>query len=113
DSRHFEGPPQHDKFRGSIPRPQHSLSTLRPAGCPARTQDSLPAAGSALPGGIGHPQGSFERFPLMRLTSASSFPKLGLAQISSRLVGLRNPPPATRLDEMKGAQWSVSRSEEH
>jgi len=27
------------------------------------TQDSLPAAGQALPGGIGYPQGSIERFP--------------------------------------------------
>ncbi len=32
-------------FRGSITRPDHSLSTLRSAGRPAATQDSLPAAG--------------------------------------------------------------------
>ena len=30
---------------------------------PAPTQDSLPAAGPALPGGIGYPQGTDERFP--------------------------------------------------
>src|SRR4051794_16147723 len=30
---------------------------------PAATQDSLPAAGPALPGGIGYPQGSCKRFP--------------------------------------------------
>ncbi len=29
---------------------------------PATTQDSLPAAGPALPDGIGYPQGSSERF---------------------------------------------------
>ena len=29
---------------------------------PATTHDSLPAAGSALPGGIGYPQGFNERF---------------------------------------------------
>jgi len=33
---------------------------------PATTQDSLPAAGPALPGGIGHPQGSNERFHIVR-----------------------------------------------
>ena len=32
-------------FRGSITRPKHSLSTLRSAGYPNATQDSLPAAG--------------------------------------------------------------------
>ena len=30
---------------------------------PQATQDSLPAAGQALPGGIRYPQGSYERFP--------------------------------------------------
>ena len=30
---------------------------------PATTQDSLPAAGQALPGGIRYPQGCNERFP--------------------------------------------------
>jgi hypothetical protein len=51
------------KFRGSIAGHSHSLSTLRRVGRPTTTQDSLPAAGSALPGGIGYPQGSCERFP--------------------------------------------------
>ena len=32
-------------FRGSIPRPAPSLSTLRRVGCPTTTQDSLPAVG--------------------------------------------------------------------
>ena len=38
-------------FRGSIAWLLDSLSTLRGAGCPNTTQDSLPAAGYALPGG--------------------------------------------------------------
>src|SRR3954469_9160654 len=54
-------------------RPAHSLSTLRSAGYPNTTQDSLPAAGQALPDGIGYPQGSNERF--LRY-NASPFPKL-------------------------------------
>jgi len=49
-------------FRGSVARLSHSLSTLRRVGRPTATQDSLPAAGSALPDGIGYPQGSSERF---------------------------------------------------
>ncbi len=44
----------------------HSFSTgcLRFAGwvTPPTTQDSLPVAGSALPDGLGYPQGSDERF---------------------------------------------------
>jgi len=39
-------------FRGSIARLSDSLSTLRSAGYPDTTQDSLPAAGHALPGGL-------------------------------------------------------------
>jgi hypothetical protein len=33
---------------------------------PATTQDSLPAAGPALPDGIGYPQGFDERFHILR-----------------------------------------------
>jgi hypothetical protein len=33
---------------------------------PATTQDSLPAAGPALPDGIGYPQGFNERFHILR-----------------------------------------------
>jgi hypothetical protein len=54
--------PRRCRFRGSIARPVHSLSTLRSPGRPGTTQDSFPAAGPALPGGIGYPQGSDERF---------------------------------------------------
>lgn len=39
-------------FRGSITRPIHSLSTLRSAGYPNTTQDSLPVDGWPLPGGV-------------------------------------------------------------
>ncbi len=49
-------------FRGSIARRLIWLSTLRRGGYPPTTQDSLPAAGPALPDGIGYPQGSDERF---------------------------------------------------
>ena len=40
----------------------HTLSTLRPVGRPTRTQDSLPAVGQTLPGGLSVPLGSSERF---------------------------------------------------
>src|SRR5262245_11045597 len=40
----------------------HTLSTLRPVGRPARTQDSLPAVGQTLPGGLSVPLGPSERF---------------------------------------------------
>ena len=49
-------------FRGSIAQRLISLSTLRSGRSPAPTQDSLPAAGPALPDGIGYPQGSCKRF---------------------------------------------------
>jgi len=49
-------------FRGSIARRLIWLPTLRRGGYPPATQDSLPAAGPALPDGVGYPQGSSERF---------------------------------------------------
>jgi hypothetical protein len=42
------GPTTIHYFRSSITRPAPSLSTLRPTGCPDRTQDSLPAASARL-----------------------------------------------------------------
>src|SRR5512142_2044730 len=60
-------------FRGSRARPARSLSPLRSPGYPGTTQDSLPAAGQALPGGAGYPQGPNERFPRH---NAFPFPKL-------------------------------------
>ena len=66
-------------FRRSIARLLDSLSTLRSAGYPDATQDSLPAAGQALPDGL-----FTRRVPLkgFRFASyiSSPFPKLGLAQ---------------------------------
>jgi len=52
-------------FRGSITWLLDSLSTLRNAGYPNTTQDSLPAAGQALPGEIDSP-GSGERFQVIK-----------------------------------------------
>jgi hypothetical protein len=39
------------------------LFFLRPVSRPHKTPDMLPVAGQALPGAIGYPQGSYERFP--------------------------------------------------
>jgi hypothetical protein len=47
-----------------------------PGGLPHRTQDSLLAAGQALPGGIGYPQDPDERFPRCIRYISSSSPKL-------------------------------------
>ena len=60
-------------FRGSITRPLTSLSTLRKMGRPTTTQDSLLAAGPALPGGIRTRRVSAKGF---RVQVSSSFPKL-------------------------------------
>jgi len=49
-------------FRGSVTWLPNSLSTLRAAGHPDTTQDSLPAAGQALPDRIFTRRGSKERF---------------------------------------------------
>ena len=57
----------HCQFRGSITRLRHSLSPPRSVGYPTTTQDSLPAAGLALPDGLAYPQGSNERFLNLRL----------------------------------------------
>ena len=58
----------------------HSLSTLRSTGCPNATQDSLPAAGQALPGSS-HRTAGFPSKGFNRLSHAASpFPKLRLAQ---------------------------------
>ena len=92
-SRHAGAAPAHSttkaptrsNFRGSITRLLRSLSTLRPRGRPRPTQDSLPAAGYALPGGIGYPQGGYERFlmPISHLPLPQAWP------------GAKNAPPCT------------------
>jgi hypothetical protein len=60
-------------YRGSIARRLIWLSTLRRGSYPPTTQDSLPAAGPALPDGIGYPQGSLRKVSSLQL---SSFPGL-------------------------------------
>jgi len=89
-------------FRGSLTQPAHSLSTLRPAGYPNGTQDSLPAAqpawpggvgyplGPAWPGGVGYPLGPSTRFQIRSWSSSSS--RLGLAHPDVR----RLPPSKPR-----------------
>src|SRR5690606_39151410 len=56
--------PATTRLRGSITRPAHSLSTLRSAGHPTTTQDSLPARRPPLAGRDSHPLGSIMRFQL-------------------------------------------------
>jgi hypothetical protein len=55
-----EGSKPYVKFRGSITRPQCSLSTLRRPPHDDTTQDSLAAGGQPLLRGIAHPQGSIK-----------------------------------------------------
>ena len=54
------------KFRGSITQRLISLSTLRSDGHPPPRKTRFPAAGPALPDGIGYPQGFNERFHILR-----------------------------------------------
>ena len=74
-------------FRGSIARPLHWLSTLRRGSYPPTTQDSLPAAGQALPDGIGYPQGSNERFQVCGYPPFQSFLAQGQTEFQ---VNLKN-----------------------
>jgi hypothetical protein len=62
-------------FRSSIARLSDSLSTLRSAGCPRPTQDSLPAAGQALPDGLSPARFLRKDSELLPYIS-SPFPKL-------------------------------------
>src|SRR5947209_18130196 len=48
-------------YRGSMARRLIWLPTLRRGSYPPATQESLPAAGPALPDGIGYPQGSLRK----------------------------------------------------
>src|SRR5262249_50036629 len=64
----------------------HTLSTLRPVGRPARTQDSLPAVGQTLPGGLSVPLGPSERFLrciLHRFPPSPGFPWRKRASVGS------------------------------
>ena len=78
--------------RGSITRPGHSLSTLRRVDHSTTTQDSLPAAGQALPDGIGYPQGSCKRFQthvMLAILLFQAFLAQGQAVIGDRCGGVR------------------------
>ena len=67
-------------YRGSIAQRLIWLSTLRRGSYPPTTQDSLPAAGPALPDGIGYPQGSLRKVSSLQL---SSFPGLTWRKVKS------------------------------
>ena len=54
-------------FRGSITQRLISLSTLRNDGHPPPRKTRFPAAGPALPDGIGYPQGFNERFHIFEM----------------------------------------------
>ena len=74
-------------FRRSIAWLSDSLSTLRRAGYPATTQDSLPAAGQALPDGL-----STRRVPTKGFRAAS----LHLILLSQALLGAITSTEVTR-----------------
>jgi hypothetical protein len=65
-------------FRGSIPRPASSLSTLRSLGYPRSTQDSLPAGGLLCRAGF-EPAGVLREVSSFLYLIESSSPKLRLA----------------------------------
>ena len=92
-------------FRGSIARRLIWLSTLRRGGRPPTTQDSLPAAGPALPDGIGYPQGSLRKVSSLRL---SSFPELSCARpVTRRGVGIEEPDAAASDDQRGRGELAV------
>ena len=63
------------KFRGSITQRLISLSTLRSDGHPPPRKTRFPAAGPALPDGIGCPRVSMKGFTLTILLSRASWRK--------------------------------------
>jgi hypothetical protein len=70
----------HWVFRGSITRLQHTLSTLRSAGHPHATQDSLPTTRQALSDGIPTRRVTPKGFSESNQLITSSFPKLRSAR---------------------------------
>jgi hypothetical protein len=89
------------QFRGSIAEPQHALFTLRREYHYPTTQNSLPGAGQALPGGLGYPLGLDERFPSCFL---HPFP-LSQAFLTQRPCG----SPCHPVDQQKGSSGRVGR----
>ena len=81
---------RHWDFRGSIAGLRSWLSTLRRAGYPNPTQDSLPGAGQALLGGLGHPQGFAGRFQSMTRPPSPSL--LGAILFSSPSIASASDP---------------------
>ena len=79
-------------FRRSIAWLSDWLSTLRRAGYPAATQDSLPAAGQALPDGLS-PAGSLRKVSKLLPYIFSSFPKLTWRNHIDRRVVPADPRP--------------------
>src|ERR1700732_4192831 len=77
------------EFRGSITQRLISLSTLRSDGRPSPRKTRFPAAGPALPDGIGYPQGFNERFHIveMILLSRASWRKFVRRVFESRSRG--------------------------
>ncbi|KKM91327.1 hypothetical protein LCGC14_1229680 [marine sediment metagenome] len=84
---------QRQYCRGSVTWLPNSLSTPRGAGYPYPTQDSLPAAGQALPDGTFTRKGSAERF---QLSTSHNIP---LSRASWRNERLR---PKTATKEVSG-----------
>jgi hypothetical protein len=77
-------------FRGPIPQPACSLSTLRGPGYPRTTQDSLPAGGPALAGWGLNPLGRSTRFQLMRAYMASSLSRLSWRTVDRERAARRS-----------------------
>ena len=63
-------------FRGSIAGPRRSLSTLRQLELPPTDARLASGRWPALPGGLGGPQGPYERFPSFFLNSLPPFPSI-------------------------------------
>ena len=80
-----EGSREFTVFRGSIARPVHSLSTLRPGDCSTRTPDSLPAAVRST-GRDWLPAGFQRKVSELLLTSLPPFPSFPDAMPTERLA---------------------------
>src|SRR5262245_24482719 len=78
----------------------HTLSTLRPVGRPARTQDSLPAVGRTLPGGLSVPLGPSERFLRCILHRFPPFPGFPWRKRASVARNLPQPARSARRGDL-------------
>ena len=85
------------EFRGSITQRLISLSTLRSGGHPPPRKTRFPAAGPALPDGIGYPQGFNERFHIEMILLSRAFVAQGRGQFCVPiLIATRFPSPKPR-----------------